>query len=593
MNVELKNRLKKCLVIFLIGNLGLCVQFAYSAPPALAESFLHDIGISESQFGLLFTIYSAPNLYMVLLGGILIDIIGPNKISTIFCGVAVISTIISASSLSSYKGLLIGRFILGSGGEMLLSCAATMVPMWFKPKEIPLAMGALYSIIYWGNLASLLVLPRVRSSFGLEAAFWFIVGVFIFGFILNSLLIKFGKRLKWDTNTNTNTISSSSSSSSSSELKLKLTNTISEDIINENHGGGGSGGDNSNDGSSGISTPNYIIRIPSLTTSDDMESEFNDIGVDIESSSDSSACSNGDSSPRIINNIDKVSTSSVSSDQESDHHHHHHHDDEDNNNNNNIIEIKNKSSFKEFLDRVIEIKDQSKKLSKRFWLLSLICFFGYLTMFGFAIIGTDVLKVKFGYDEKKAANYMAAEAIVNSILPIFTGWFIINLRGRKIQIMAFASFLLGMGVLLLNVTNVNPLPWIIMCGVGFSFLNTTLMSCVPLLVDMSIVGTAYGIVTTAYNINIMAFPPLLDYVKQSTGSYTISLAILSMSSLVTILLLALLKYWDLQVPLSQSLDSSLTTINNNLLIENYDKVIDNDEKDFNEKKFKNNGLILV
>ncbi|KAM9945191.1 hypothetical protein ACTFIT_003445 [Dictyostelium discoideum] len=580
MNVELKNRLKKCLVIFLIGNLGLCVQFAYSAPPALAESFLHDIGISESQFGLLFTIYSAPNLYMVLLGGILIDIIGPNKISTIFCGVAVISTIISASSLSSYKGLLIGRFILGSGGEMLLSCAATMVPMWFLPNEIPLAMGALYSIIYWGNLASLLVLPRIRASFGLEAAFWFIVGVFIFGFILNSLLIKFGKRLKWDTNTNKN--KNKNTNSISSELKIKLTNTISsEDIIIQN-------GDTSNGGGSGVSTPNFIIRIPSsTTTTDDMDSEYNDIGVDIESSSDdSSASSNsGNNSPRgAINiNIDKVSTSSVSSaDQESDEEI------------NNIIEIKKESPFREFLNRVIEIKDQSKKLSKRFWLLSLICFFGYLTMFGFAIIGTDVLKIKFGYDEKKAANYMAAEAIVNSILPIFTGWFIINLRGRKIQIMAFASFLLGMGVLLLNVTNANPLPWIIMCGVGFSFLNTTLMSCVPLLVDMSIVGTAYGIVTTAYNINIMAFPPLLDYVKQSTGSYTISLAILSMSSVVTIMLLALLKYWDLQVPLSQSLDSPLTTINNNdLLIENYDKVIDNDEKDFNEKKFENNGLILV
>ncbi|KAM9980695.1 hypothetical protein ACTFIY_003011 [Dictyostelium cf. discoideum] len=590
MNVELKNRLKKCLVIFLIGNLGLCVQFAYSAPPALAESFLHDIGISESQFGLLFTIYSAPNLYMVLLGGILIDIIGPNKISTIFCGVAVISTIISASSLSSYKGLLIGRFILGSGGEMLLSCAATMVPMWFLPNEIPLAMGALYSIIYWGNLASLLVLPRVRASFGLEAAFWFIVGVFIFGFILNSLLIKFGKRLKWDTNKNKNT--NTNSVISSSELKIKLTNTISsEDIIN---GGGGVGDDTNNGGSSGVSTPNFIIRIPSstTTTSDDMDSEYNDIGVDIESSNDDSSASstNGNNSPRIINiNIDKVSTSSVSSDQEGDHHHH---DDEEINN---IIEIKKESPFKEFVKRVVEIKDQSKKLSKRFWLLSLICFFGYLTMFGFAIIGTDVLKIKFGYDEKKAANYMAAEAIVNSILPVFTGWFIINLRGRKIQIMAFASFLLGLGVLLLNVTNANPLPWIIMCGVGFSFLNTTLMSCVPLLVDMSIVGTAYGIVTTAYNINIMAFPPLLDYVKQSTGSYTISLAILSLSSVVTILLLALLKYWDLQVPLSQSLDSPLTTINNNnndLLIENYDKVIDNDEKDYNEK-FENNGLILV
>ncbi|KAN0044701.1 hypothetical protein ACTA71_006220 [Dictyostelium dimigraforme] len=572
MNVELKNRLKKCLVIFLIGNLGLCVQFAYSAPPALAESFLHDIGISESQFGLLFTIYSAPNLYMVLLGGILIDIIGPNKISTIFCGVAVISTIISASSLSSYKGLLIGRFILGSGGEMLLSCAATMVPMWFVPKEIPLAMGALYSIIYWGNLASLLVLPRIRASFGLETAFWFIVGVFVFGFILNSLLIKFGKRLTWDkidTNSNTN-------GCGTSELKVKLTDGSISEIENQN-------------GDSGVSTPNFISRVPS-SSDDMMESEFHDIGVDIEISSDSSSASSSNDqndSPRgtmvIVttnsnDNIDKVSTSSVSSDQDHDH--------------SNIIEIKQESSFGEFIKRVIEIKDQSKKLSKRFWLLSLICFFGYLTMFGFAIIGTDVLKIKFGYDEKKAANYMAAEAIVNSILPIFTGWFIINLRGRKIQIMAFASFLLGLGVLLLNVTNANPLPWIIMCGVGFSFLNTTLMSCVPLLVDMSIVGTAYGIVTTAYNINIMAFPPLLDYVKQSTGSYTISLAILSMSSVITLLLLALLKYWDLQVPLSQSLDSSLTTINNKSLIENYENVIDQDEKDF-EKRFENNGSILV
>ncbi|EGC40040.1 hypothetical protein DICPUDRAFT_25815 [Dictyostelium purpureum] len=453
---------------------------------------------------------------MVFIGGILIDIVGTNIISVIFCGLALLSSFVTVISTPHYKGLMVGRFLLGSGGETLLSCAATMIPLWFSAKEVPLCMGFFASWVYWGNLTALIILPRINEVAGFRAAMWFIFGVFVLEFVLNLLLIRFKEKLSWT---------------------VKGENGELKNIAS-------------------LQNMNLISRTSS--TADILDSEGRELNNEDDQSTAPTFSSN-DSTPI-------ESTTPLSSDEMML---------EDGMIINEIkSDINNPqlSKYRLFVIKIKEIKEQAVLLPKRFWLLSIICFIGYYTMFGLAIIGTDVLKSKFDYNEKTSANYMASEAMVNGILPVFTGLLIQNIRGRKIQIMAFASFLLGLGVLLLNITDVNPLPWIIICGVGFSLLNTTLFSCIPLLVDMSIVGTAYGIVTTAYNCNIIIFPPILDAIKEHTGSYTIPLYFLSFTSVITISLLGLLKYWDTQVPLSQSLDSPLTTINLNVINENNNSI---------------------
>eukprot|EP01132_Coremiostelium_polycephalum_P004045 gene4045-5063_t len=450
-----KDTLKKSLVMFLIANLGYGLQLAYSAPVALSRTFYDEIGISETQYGFLFTFYSLPNLFMIIIGGILIDIIGTNKVSTIFCGIACFSTILTVLSIPHFEIIIIGRFFLGMGGETLLACATTMIPLWYASNEVPICMGFLASWFYWGNLTALVVLPAINKSLGFKAAI---------------------DHLRW---------------SNQNQETSKLNVQQNENLLNQE--------------------------------------ESSNSQVDLE--------------------------------------------------NQNQKNYHTMSKMQEFKIKLKQIYEMSKKLSARFWLLSVICFIGFYTMFGLAIIGTDVLQNKFGYSEQKSAMIMASEAIINGILPLGTGWVITNIRGRKIQIMILACALLGLGTFFLNVTDVFPLPWIILCGIGFALLNTTLMSCVPLLVEFSIVGTAYGIICTAYNLNIFLFPPILDKIKQSRGNYKIPLALLTGCSVIAIILLIVLKIMDQKVPLSQSLDSPYSTAGEPNTVSTEEIKVDADENE--------------
>ncbi|EFA75317.1 hypothetical protein PPL_11393 [Heterostelium album PN500] len=354
-----KNTIKKCVVMFLIANLGYGLQLSYSTPVALSQTYFKELKISEEQYGLLFSVYSLPNLIMIIVGGILIDILGTDIISIIFCGIAAFSSIFTVLSMPHFNLMMVGRFLLGMGGETLLACATTMIPLFYSPREVPICMGFLACWFYWGNLTAMLALPTINSIWGFRPALWLVAAVFILEFILNLVLCKFRERLKW----------SDQIDRSASAVSLKHINS----------------------------------EVSMMSEDRDLQDPDNE-------------------SPTISLNGEQHVQGAI------------------------------QSKWEIFVYKLSEVKDMSKRLSKRFWLLALICFISFYTMFGLAIIGTDVLEHKFGYDESKAALIMASEAMVNGILPMFTGMFIQRVRGRKIQLMILACILLGLGTFFLNVT---------------------------------------------------------------------------------------------------------------------------------------------
>ncbi|EGG23314.1 hypothetical protein DFA_05446 [Cavenderia fasciculata] len=498
-----KNTLKKCFVMFLIAQLGFGLQLSYSTPVALSSTYFSKLQISEETFGFLFSFYSLPNLFMVIVGGILIDIYGPGLVSMLFGGVAVFSSILNAVAQPHFNIMMMSRFLLGMGGETVLATTTTMIPLWYSSKDVPLCMGFLSSWFYWGNLTALAVLPSVNASWGFSVALWLAAIVFMVNYGLNLFLLKNRQKLKWDDD-----------ALSRCNSRMQLDQLRSNDsFVSEEH------------------EIDSDLHTPEKSESDDLE----DIGIEPP------------------------------------------------------VPIKQESKLRELLIKLKEVKEMAKHLPRRFHLLCLICFVAYYAMFGLTIIGTDVLVVKFGYGEKKAGLVMAAEAVTNGICPIITGFMIQRVRGYKIRLMMLGCFLMALGTLLLNATTVFPLPWVVLCGLGFSILNTTLFSCVPLLVDINIVGTAYGFITTSYNFNIVLFPPIIDAIKHRTGTYTIPLAFMTFVSLAAIGLLGLLKYMDMKVPLSQSLDDPNSTAG--LFQEDIDQLIEHDKvKEEDENMIQQNKI---
>jgi len=71
-----KNKYYKFWILFFISLLSFGPYYAYDEISPLNQAIQEDLNISNSQFGLLFTAYSLPNIVLVFVGGLLGDYFG-------------------------------------------------------------------------------------------------------------------------------------------------------------------------------------------------------------------------------------------------------------------------------------------------------------------------------------------------------------------------------------------------------------------------------------------------------------------------------------------------------------------------------------
>jgi MFS family permease len=109
---------------------------------------------SDADIGLLNGIYSLPNIFMVLIGGIIIDRLGTRKSTLIFA-----SLCLAGAAFTAFRGDLItmatGRLIFGLGAESLIVAVTTILARWFKGKELSFAFGINLTIARLGSFAAL------------------------------------------------------------------------------------------------------------------------------------------------------------------------------------------------------------------------------------------------------------------------------------------------------------------------------------------------------------------------------------------------------------------------------------------------------
>jgi len=101
--------------------------FGYHSPGAVAADLESTYHLSSSQFGLLFTLYSAPNIFLVFLGGLAIDAYGPATTSLLFNALMLIGMVVFALAPtdSPLPYFIVGRLLLGFG-ECLCASISTM-----------------------------------------------------------------------------------------------------------------------------------------------------------------------------------------------------------------------------------------------------------------------------------------------------------------------------------------------------------------------------------------------------------------------------------------------------------------------------------
>jgi MFS family permease len=140
------------LVFISLGMFG--NYYVYDCISPMADILKEQLGYSDANIGLLQAIYSIPNIFMVLLGGLLIDRIGSRKAMLLFGVLCFLGAGITAAS-TALPLMATGRLVFGLGAESLIVSTSTGIARWFKGKELSFAFGVNLTIARLGSFAAL------------------------------------------------------------------------------------------------------------------------------------------------------------------------------------------------------------------------------------------------------------------------------------------------------------------------------------------------------------------------------------------------------------------------------------------------------
>jgi MFS family permease len=148
------SRLYRWVVLVIISLAMFGNYYAYDCVSPLADVLKAQLGFSDANIGLLNAIYSIPNIFMVLVGGIIIDRIGTRKGTLLFGALCFVGAMVTAST-SNLAVMAAGRLVFGVGAESLIVAVTTALAKWFRGKELSFAFGVNLTIARLGSFAAL------------------------------------------------------------------------------------------------------------------------------------------------------------------------------------------------------------------------------------------------------------------------------------------------------------------------------------------------------------------------------------------------------------------------------------------------------
>ncbi|XP_034484092.1 major facilitator superfamily domain-containing protein 1 isoform X2 [Drosophila innubila] len=137
------SRSYRSLALIFLCLLGYGAYFCYDNPTLLQE-LRDNLDLNNSQFTLIYSIYSWPNTVFCFLGGFLIDRLFGIRLGTIiYMLILLVGQLIFASGgiLDTFWLMILGRFIFGIGAESLVVAQNKYSVLWFKGKELSMVFG--------------------------------------------------------------------------------------------------------------------------------------------------------------------------------------------------------------------------------------------------------------------------------------------------------------------------------------------------------------------------------------------------------------------------------------------------------------------
>jgi MFS family permease len=126
------------LVAISLANIG--NYYVYDSIGPVAELLSSQLGLTDTQIGTLNAIYSLPNIFMVLIGGVLVDRFNARSVTVVTAAICLVGAILTALG-SQFAVMAVGRLLFGLGAETMIVAMTVAFAQWFSGRHFALFFG--------------------------------------------------------------------------------------------------------------------------------------------------------------------------------------------------------------------------------------------------------------------------------------------------------------------------------------------------------------------------------------------------------------------------------------------------------------------
>lgn len=151
------------MALVMLGN-----YYGYDSVAPVAEQLSRELHFTDTQIGTLNAIYSLPNIFLVVVGGVLVDRFTARRMvfyTTALCLVGAVVTALGAQ----FPVMATGRLLFGIGSETLSVATTVALAQWFAGRYFALLFAANLSL---ARLGSYLADRSPSFAHGLYAQGW-------------------------------------------------------------------------------------------------------------------------------------------------------------------------------------------------------------------------------------------------------------------------------------------------------------------------------------------------------------------------------------------------------------------------------------
>ena len=167
----------------MLFTVRLTMAFQFQSVAAVAPLLGQAFGVGLADIGMLIGLYFAPGVALALPGGAIGRKFGDKQTVLAALSLMLIGGLAMALS-DSWSVQIGGRLVSGAGGVMLNVQMTKIVADWFVGKEIATAMATFVNSWPAGIALSLLALPLIGSSYGVQAVYLAVAAVIAVALVL-------------------------------------------------------------------------------------------------------------------------------------------------------------------------------------------------------------------------------------------------------------------------------------------------------------------------------------------------------------------------------------------------------------------------